>query len=95
MSPGLFADSKTSIAPNSSPIIILLATRLTLATPAISLIAVLLTTGLLLFDARVVGEDLLLANFGVSRAQVALRACVIPTIGELILLGTLALMAGA
>jgi hypothetical protein len=59
-----------------------------------SLIMVVLTAGLVLFDASAVGEDLLLANFGVSPLQVALRACVIPTIAELIVLSTLALMAG-
>ena len=59
-----------------------------------SLIMVMLTAGLVLFDASAVGEDVLLANFGVSPLQVALRACVIPTLAELIVLGTLALMAG-
>jgi hypothetical protein len=92
MSPGLVAGSQASIASSTSPIVVLLGTGLMLATPTISLIVVLLTTGLLLFDARVAGEDLLLANFGVSRSQVALRACVIPAIGELLVLSTFALI---
>jgi hypothetical protein len=66
----------------------------TLTAPSTSVIFVLLTAGVLLFDAHAVGEDLLLANFGVSRFQVALRACVIPTICELLLLGAFALKAG-
>ena len=66
----------------------------TLTSPSTSLVLVLLTTGVLLIDARAVGEDLLLANFGVSRLQVGLRGCVIPLLGELALLTTFALTAG-
>ena len=77
----------------STPELAPLATA-TITSPNTSLILVLLTTGVQLIDAHAVGEDLLLANFGVSRLQVALRACVIPTIGELLLLTTFALTAG-
>ena len=65
-----------------------------LTSPSTSLVLALLTTGVLLIDAHAVGEDLLLANFGVSRLQIALRGCVIPLLGELVLLTTFALTAG-
>ncbi|MGH7460162.1 MAG: hypothetical protein ACREMA_03920, partial [Longimicrobiales bacterium] len=37
-----------------------------------SIIMAAITTGLVLFDARLAGEDLLLANLGVSRLRMAL-----------------------
>jgi hypothetical protein len=40
-------------------------------TAAAALVAILATTALVLFDMRVVGEDVLLANFGVGRWQIA------------------------
>ena len=66
----------------------------TFSSPSSSVVFVLLTSGVLLIDAHAVGEDLLLANFGVSRLQVALRGCVIPLLGELVLLTTFALTTG-
>ena len=77
----------------STPELAPLATT-TITSPNTSLFFVLLTAIVLLIDAHAVGEDLLLANFGVSRFQVALRACVIPALGELLLLTMFALTAG-
>ena len=39
-------------------------------TSATALVAVLTTTALVFFDMRVVGEDVLLANFGIGRWQI-------------------------
>ncbi|MEX2282166.1 MAG: hypothetical protein WEE89_06760 [Gemmatimonadota bacterium] len=61
-----------------------------LASPGTSMSMIPATVGLLLFDARTAGEDLLLANFGYSRTQVALRAVILPAIGEALVLLTMA-----
>ncbi len=53
---------------------------------------VVLTVWLLLFDARAAGEDVLLANFGVSRMQVALSAMLLPAAGEMLVLAATFIM---
>jgi hypothetical protein len=46
-----------------------------------------LTAALILIDTRAAGEDVLLANFGVSRTQTALAASMAPAAMEFLLVG--------
>ena len=50
--------------------------------PAASLVVVLVTTGLVLFNARVAGEDVLIANFGIARWQSALPVLLLAIVLE-------------
>jgi hypothetical protein len=55
-------------------------------------VMLLLVVSLLLFDARAAGEELLIANFGVSRLQLALAGSVAPAALEsLLILGAIML----